>query len=84
MHSGTQAWFAFTRLSKGLAGLLVVGWVLQLALPLVREYGALVAGRTIPFAWNIFTAGFLESSLLKVVWAVITAGIYSLHGGDPC
>lgn len=74
MNSGPQSWFAFTRLSKGLATLLVVGWVLQQALPVLREYGALVAGRTIPFAWNIFTAGFLESSLVKVTWAVIVAG----------
>ena len=67
MSSSPQAWFSFTRLSKFVSALLIAGWVLQLALPFVREYGALVAGRTVPFAWNIFTAGFVEVSLVKVI-----------------
>ncbi|KAK9844321.1 hypothetical protein WJX74_000773 [Apatococcus lobatus] len=70
MSSSSQAWFTFTRLSKSVSAVLFLGWVLQVALPLVREYGALVAGRTVPFAWNILTAGFLETTLVKLIFDV--------------
>ena len=56
----------FTRLSRALAGLLVAGYLTQLVSPSTRQYLALVPGRFIPCIWNVITAGFLQTSLLKV------------------
>ena len=56
----------FTRLSRALASLLLVGYLTQLTVPSTRQYLALVPGRFIPCIWNVITAGFLQTSLLKV------------------
>ena len=40
------------------------GYVAQLLAPSVREYAALVPGRTLPCVWNFFTAGLLEVHIL--------------------
>ncbi|KAK9845713.1 hypothetical protein WJX81_000351 [Elliptochloris bilobata] len=50
-----------------MAVLLLVGYLTQLLLPSTRRYLCLVPGRSIPCIWNVVTAGFLETSLLKLL-----------------
>ena len=57
---------SFTKLSRAVACVLVATYVIQLVAPASRQYTALVAGRFIPCAWSVFTAGILETHLLKV------------------
>ena len=57
---------SFTKLSRAIACVLVATYVIQLVAPASRQYTALVAGRFIPCAWSVFTAGILETHLLKV------------------
>lgn len=61
----------FTRLCKGFAVVLVVGHVLVQLLPSVVAYLALIPARTIPFAWNLITAGYIEQSIYGVVISVL-------------
>lgn len=61
-----KALLSFTKLSRTIAGVLVAMYVIQLIAPASRQYTALVAGRFIPCAWSVFTAGILETHLLKV------------------
>lgn len=56
----------FTKLSKAIAGVVVLGYLIQLISPSTRGVLALVPGRFIPCVWNIFTAGFLEVHFYKV------------------
>ncbi|XP_002975419.2 rhomboid-like protein 19 [Selaginella moellendorffii] len=73
LASGDGAWslFGSTRLSKGLALVFATGYVLALVLPWTVEYLALVPGRTIPFAWNVVTAGYFEHTFLGLVSSVL-------------
>ncbi|KAG9445542.1 hypothetical protein H6P81_011670 [Aristolochia fimbriata] len=61
----------FTRLCKGLAVVLVGGYAVAQFFPPALSYLALIPARTIPFAWNLITAGYIEQSLLEVVVSVI-------------
>ena len=61
-----KALLSFTKLSRTIAGVLVATYLIQLIAPASRQYTALVAGRFIPCAWSVFTAGILETHLLKV------------------
>ncbi|KAG9447570.1 hypothetical protein H6P81_013698 [Aristolochia fimbriata] len=61
----------FTRLCKGLAVVLVGGYAVCQFFPPALSYLALIPARTIPFAWNLITAGYIEQSLLEVVVSVI-------------
>ncbi|OAY71599.1 Rhomboid-like protein 19 [Ananas comosus] len=61
----------FTRLCKGLAVILIAGFVLLQVLPSALAYLALIPARTIPFAWNLITAGYIEQSLPGVVVSTI-------------
>ncbi|KAJ6818460.1 rhomboid-like protein 19 [Iris pallida] len=72
--SGGSSFFTgFTRLCKGLAVVLVAGYALVQFLPSAVSYLALIPARTIPFAWNLITAGYIEQSLIGV--AVSTVGL---------
>ena len=44
-HGNAQLNFNFTRLSKALAGVLCLGYAVQLVIPTAREYLTLVPGR---------------------------------------
>lgn len=66
----------FTRLSKVISCVLLVGYAVQVVVPSARQYLALVPGRFIPCVWNVFTAGLLEVTLVKVLLS--TAGILLL------
>ncbi|KAJ7553584.1 hypothetical protein O6H91_06G104100 [Diphasiastrum complanatum] len=61
----------FTRLSKGLAAVLVTGFIVSQLFPPAVDYLALVPGKTIPFGWNILTAGYLESTFLGLIVTII-------------
>lgn len=57
----------FTRLSKALSFVLVVGYLVVTLIPSSLTYVALVPGKTIPFAWNLLTAGYIEKSAISLV-----------------
>eukprot|EP00249_Psilotum_nudum_P019205 c27141_g1_i1 orf=375-1331(+) len=61
----------FTRLCKGLAAVLVAGYLITLIFPFIIDYLALIPGKTIPFAWNLLTAGYLEQSFLELLVSVL-------------
>lgn len=56
----------FTKLSKVIGGVIVIGYFVQLIAPSTRGVFALVPGRFLPCVWNIFTAGLLEVHFYKV------------------
>ena len=57
---------SYTKLSRTIAGVLTVTYLIGLVSPSSRQYIALVPGRFIPCVWNILTAGILELYFLKV------------------
>lgn len=57
----------FTRLCKGLAVVLVAGHIVVQIFPYSVTYLALIPARTIPFGWNLITAGYIEQSVYGVV-----------------
>jgi hypothetical protein len=57
---------SYTKLSRAIAGVLAVTYLIGLVSPSSRQYIALVPGRFIPCVWNIATAGILELYLYKV------------------
>lgn len=61
----------FTRLCKGLA-VVLIGWhlVIQI-LPSATSFLALIPAKTIPFGWNLITAGYVEQSIQGVVVSTI-------------
>lgn len=61
----------FTKLCKGLAVILVGGHVLVQILPASVDVLALIPARTIPFAWNLITAGYIEQTVHGVVVSTI-------------
>ncbi|XP_022939647.1 rhomboid-like protein 19 [Cucurbita moschata] len=63
----------FTKLCKGLAVVLIGGHILVQVFPAAVNYLALIPARTIPFAWNLLTAGYVEQSVYGVV--VSTVGL---------
>lgn len=73
---GNSFFTGFTRLCKGLAVILVAGYVLLQVFPSAVTYVALIPARTIPFAWNLMTAGYIEHSLPGVV--ISTVGLLLL------
>ncbi|KAJ3698076.1 hypothetical protein LUZ61_001781 [Rhynchospora tenuis] len=61
----------YTRLCKGLAVILVLGFAFIQILPSAVAYLALIPSRTIPFAWNLFTAGYIEQTIPGVLLSTI-------------
>lgn len=57
----------FTKLCKGLAVVLVCGHIVVQFFPPAVAYLALIPARTIPFAWNLLTAGYIEQTIYGVV-----------------
>lgn len=56
----------FTKLCKGLAVVLIGGHIVVQILPISVSYLALIPAKTIPFGWNLITAGYVEQSILGV------------------
>ncbi|CAL0328439.1 unnamed protein product [Lupinus luteus] len=66
--SGVSGPFSgITKLCKGLVVVLISGHILVQLFPSVVTYLALIPARTIPFAWNLITAGYIEQSVYGVV-----------------
>ncbi|GLT93207.1 hypothetical protein SLE2022_110080 [Rubroshorea leprosula] len=68
---GTNTFGGFTRLCKGLAVVLVAGHIVVQLLPSAVTYLVLIPARTIPFAWNLITAGYIEQSTYGVVISIL-------------
>ncbi|KAK4403870.1 Rhomboid-like protein 19 [Sesamum angolense] len=60
---GVSIYTGFTRLCKGLAVVLIGGHVVVQIFPSAVSYLALIPAKTIPFAWNLITAGYVEQSI---------------------
>ncbi|XP_028084555.1 rhomboid-like protein 19 isoform X1 [Camellia sinensis] len=71
ISGGTSFFSGFTRLCKGLAVVLVGGHIVVQILPSAVTYLALIPARTIPFAWNLITAGYIEQSVHGVIISTI-------------
>ncbi|XP_047324499.1 rhomboid-like protein 19 [Impatiens glandulifera] len=61
----------FTPLCKGLSVLLISGHIIVQIVPSAVIYLALIPARTIPFGWNLITAGYIEQSTYGVVLSII-------------
>ncbi|ERN15955.1 rhomboid-like protein 19 [Amborella trichopoda] len=66
--AGGSLFSGFTRLSKGLAVVLVAGYAILQIFPPALSYVALIPAKTIPFAWNLMTAGYIEQSIYGLVF----------------
>ncbi|KAI5064110.1 hypothetical protein GOP47_0020780 [Adiantum capillus-veneris] len=71
VSAGGGLFTGFSRLCKGLATLLVLVYLVVLVFPPVINYIALVPGKTIPFAWNLLSAGYLEQSIFTLIVSVL-------------
>ncbi|XP_071711440.1 rhomboid-like protein 19 [Rutidosis leptorrhynchoides] len=61
----------FTKLCKGLAVVLVCGYIAVQIVPSIVTYVALIPARTIPFGWNLITAGYIEQTIHGVLSSTI-------------
>ncbi|XP_077252930.1 rhomboid protein-like protein [Tasmannia lanceolata] len=71
LAGGIGLFSGFTRLCKGLAVVLVGGYAILQIFPSAVSYLALIPARTIPFGWNLITAGYIDQSLPGVVISTI-------------
>ncbi|XP_050250156.1 rhomboid-like protein 19 [Quercus robur] len=71
LSGGASLYSGFSRLCKGIAVVLIGGHILVHLLPSAITYLALIPARTIPFAWNLITAGYIEQSVYGVVASTI-------------
>ncbi|CBI31477.3 hypothetical protein AAG906_034404 [Vitis piasezkii] len=76
LSGGTGNFSGFTRLCKGLAVVIVGGHVVVQFFPSAVAYLALIPARTIPFAWNLITSGYIEQTIYGTV--VSTVGLLFL------
>nr|XP_029124162.1 rhomboid-like protein 19 [Elaeis guineensis] len=58
-------------ISKGLCGVLFLGYLLVLISPWTLNYLALVPAKTFPFVWNIITAGYIEQSISELISSIL-------------
>uniref|UniRef100_M8AWN0 Transmembrane protein 115 n=1 Tax=Aegilops tauschii TaxID=37682 RepID=M8AWN0_AEGTA len=64
LPSGGGSFFrGYTKLCKGLAVILLLVHLLVQLFPSAVNYLALIPARTIPFAWNLITAGYVEQTI---------------------
>ncbi|KAL5569295.1 hypothetical protein UlMin_025870 [Ulmus minor] len=73
LSGGAGALSGFTRLCKGLAVVLVSGHIVVQVFPPALNYLALIPARTVPFGWNLLTAGYIEQTVHGVI--VNTVGL---------
>ncbi|KAJ4957406.1 hypothetical protein NE237_024517 [Protea cynaroides] len=71
LAGGSSFFSGFTRLCKGLVVVLVGGYAIAQILPPAVTYLALIPARTIPFGWNLITAGYIEQSVFGVVVSAV-------------
>ncbi|XP_058078844.1 rhomboid-like protein 19 isoform X2 [Magnolia sinica] len=70
-QEGGGVFSGFTRLCKGLAVVLVGVYALLQIFPPALSYLALIPAWTIPFVWNLITAGYIEQSLWEVIVSIV-------------
>ncbi|CAI9296096.1 unnamed protein product [Lactuca saligna] len=61
--AGPNMFAGFTKLCKGLVFVLVCIHISVQIFPTSLTYVALIPARTIPFGWNLLTAGYIEQSI---------------------
>lgn len=66
-----SSYSGFTKLCKGLAVVLVGSHIVVQILPSAVSYLALIPAKTIPFAWNLITAGYVEQSIPGLAISII-------------
>ncbi|KAM3383748.1 hypothetical protein ACQJBY_008428 [Aegilops geniculata] len=72
LPSGGGSFFrGYTKLCKGLAVVLLLVHLLVQLFPSAVNYLALIPARTIPFAWNLITAGYVEQTIPGVIISII-------------
>ncbi|GAB2286796.1 Rhomboid-like protein 19 [Dionaea muscipula] len=71
LSGGGGLFTGFTRLCKGLAVVLISGHIVVQLFPPAVTYLALIPARTIPFAWNLLTAGYIEQTIYGVIISTI-------------
>ncbi|CAK9136148.1 unnamed protein product [Ilex paraguariensis] len=71
ISGGTNLFTGFTRLCKGLAVVLIGGHIVVQIWPFAVTYLALIPASTIPFAWNLLTAGYVEQSIHGMLLSTI-------------
>ncbi|KAG0573327.1 hypothetical protein KC19_VG168700 [Ceratodon purpureus] len=78
---GTGGLFSgFTRLSKGLAAVLVTGYVANAFFPnAISGTFSLIPGKFIPYVWNIITPGFLETSIFGLAVSIASLLVVGRH-----
>ncbi|KAI3508669.1 hypothetical protein L1887_23678 [Cichorium endivia] len=69
--AGANLFTGFTRLCKGLAVVLVSGYIAVQIVPSILTYVALIPARTIPFGWNLLTAGYVEQTVHGLISSTI-------------
>ncbi|XP_012463475.1 rhomboid-like protein 19 [Gossypium raimondii] len=70
---GSEIFNEFTKLCKGLVLILLGIHIVVQLIPSSLTYFALIPARTIPFGWNLITAGYIEQSIQGLV--VSTLGL---------
>jgi len=72
LPAGSGGFFrGYTKLCKGLAVILLIVHLVVQLFPSAVTYLALIPGRTIPFAWNLITAGYVEQTIPGMVVSII-------------
>jgi len=69
--AGGKSFTGFTKLCKGLAVILFLAHILVHLFPSAAGYLALIPARTIPFAWNLVTAGYVEQTIPGVIVSIV-------------
>ncbi|KAG2540615.1 rhomboid-like protein 19 [Panicum virgatum] len=69
--AGGKSFTGFTNLCKGLAVILFLAHILVQLFPSAAGYLALIPARTIPFAWNLVTAGYVEQTVPGVIVSIV-------------
>ncbi|KAJ9553707.1 hypothetical protein OSB04_017752 [Centaurea solstitialis] len=69
--AGPSLFTGVTKLCKGVAAVLVLGHIAVQCFPSSITYLALIPARTIPFGWNLLTAGYIEQTLHGVLISTI-------------
>lgn len=69
--AGPSLFAGITKLCKGLAAVLVFGHIAVQIFPYAVTYVALIPARTIPFGWNLLTAGYIEQTIHGVLISTV-------------
>ncbi|CAN6325171.1 unnamed protein product [Urochloa humidicola] len=69
--AGGKSFTGFTKLCKGLAVILFLAHILVQLFPSAAGYLALIPARTIPFTWNLVTAGYIEQTIPGVIVSIV-------------